>query len=54
VWNLISEISVFKSFFISGRDNLAKKFSQFSLNSFCFESKLKTGGKRRFSDQNLH
>lgn len=25
VWNLISEISVFKSFFISGRDNLAKK-----------------------------
>lgn len=24
VWNLISEISVFKSFFISGRDNLAK------------------------------
>lgn len=34
VWNLISEISVFKSFFISGRDNLAKIFSQFSLNSF--------------------
>lgn len=45
VWNLISEISVFKSFFISGRDNLAKIFSQFSLNSFWIE--IENGRKEK-------